>query len=253
MAWEKGKSEGRASNSPLQKKRDFFLLTLGIIRKNMTWMDSGKGVARWRYRCLCMLLYTLVWSWGGLASAADGEILKMSPGLKLNSLAAHPDAELIELSDGKRVRLGDLRRVEQAARKLRNATSGTPPAGLQFKPGAGGTRVEDAAGLAAALKRPDSDTIILPSGRRVTAGQLRFVQPRVEMRLGRPLEALAKRPPLDGQALKVDDKTDWSAILKKPDQTVLESPSGKRITVGELKRAIVDGKLPLKRPSANLQ
>jgi hypothetical protein len=180
-------------------------------------------------------------------------MLKMSPGLQLKSLAAHPDSKLIELSDGKRVRLGDLRRVEQASRKLRNAVSGMPPAGLQFKPGAGGTRVEDAAGLAAALKRPDSDTIILPSGRRVTVGQLRFVQPRVEMRLGRPLEATAKRPALSGQALKVDDKTDWSAILKKPDQTILESPSGKRITVGELKRAIVDGKLPLKRPSANLQ
>jgi hypothetical protein len=188
------------------------------------------------------------------AAAADGETLKMTPGLRLNSLAARPDSQLIELSDGKTVRLGDLRRVEQASRKLRSAPAGvTPPAGLQFKPGAGGIEVKDAAGLAEALKQPDSETVVLPSGRRVTVGQIRFVQQRVEMRLGRPLDALSKRPSLSGPALKVTDKSDWKAILEKPDQTVLESPSGKRITVGELKRAILDGKVPLNRPSTSKQ
>lgn len=253
MAWEKGKFEGSASDSTLLVKKQFFFLTLWEIKNNMPWMGTGKGVARWRSWGLCLLLYTLGCSWGGLALAADGEMLKMSSGLQLKSLAAHPDSKLIELSDGKRVRLGDLRRVEQATRKLRNAGVGSPPTGLQFKPSAEGTHVEDAAGLAAALKRPDSETLILPSGRHITVGQLRFVQPRVEMRLGRPLDTLAMRPQLSGQALKVNEKSDWKAIIQKPDQTILESPSGKRITVGELKQAIRDGKVPLNRPAANKQ
>lgn len=250
MARETGQSKASAADSASLGSSQYHPVTLCKIRVNVARMESGKGIVRCYCGYLCTLLCLLAWLWVGPVSAA-GETLKMGPGLKLSSLAAHPDSDLIELSDGKRVRLGDLRRVEQASRKLRGASAGTPPAGLQFKPGAGGTRIEDAVGLAEALKRPDSETLVLPSGRLITVGQLRFVLPRLEMRLGRPLEALTKRPQLSGQALKVDDKSDWSAILKKPDHTLLESPLGKRITVGELKQAIRDGKLPLHRPSAN--
>lgn len=222
-------------------------------KHNSVKKKYGKGAMR-RCRQWLFLLLCIAGCFPGGATAADGETLKMSPQLRLNSLAAHPDSKLIELSDGKTVRLGDLRRVEQASRKLRSAPAGgAPPAGLQFKPGAGGIQIKDAAGLAEALKQPDSETVVLPSGRRVTVGQIRFVQQRVEMRLGRPLDALSKRPSLSGPALKVTDKSDWNTILKKPNQTVLESPSGKRITVGELKQAIRDGKVPVSRPSTSKQ
>lgn len=181
----------------------------------------------------------------GAAVAAEADVVRMAPGQRLNSLASQPDTDQVQLSDGKRVRLGDLRRIDQAGQRLRSgAASAVVPAPLRHKPAATGIRVDNPAALAEALKRPDSDTVVLPSGRRVTVGQIRFAQPRVEMRLGRPLGVLPARPGLSGPATRVDARSDWKAILAKPDQTVLESPTGKRITVGELKQAIRTGALP---------
>jgi hypothetical protein len=61
------------------------------------------------------------------------------------------------------------------------------------------------------------------------------------------LDTLPQRPDLSGAAIKVDANSDWKALLQRPDQTVLESPNGTRITVGELKKtlAAVDTSRPL--------
>jgi len=198
-------------------------------------------------RYALLVLWAIGATWGsGLAWAAEADnVVKLNANLRLNQLGARPDSDLVELSDGKRVRLGDLRRIELAAKKLRSApATAIVPQGLRFKPAATGIRVDNADALVAALKRPDSDTVVLPSGRRATVGQLRFVQARVEARLGRPLGVSPRRPATTGAALKVTAQTDWKAILKRPDNTVLESPSGKRITVGELKLAIRNNQLP---------
>jgi methionyl-tRNA formyltransferase len=92
--------------------------------------------------------------------------------------------------------------------------------------------------IAAALDRPDSDTLQLPSGKTMTVGLLKLVREDVERRLGRSLTAGKVRPDLSGPAVKVQSGTDWKNILQRPDGTVLESPGGKRITVGELKQVL---------------
>jgi hypothetical protein len=97
------------------------------------------------------------------------------------------------------------------------------------------------ADLTAALKRPDSDTVQMPSGRLATVGQIRFIQPIVEKRLGYKLTTLLQQPSPTAPATRVDASTtvaQWKEILQKPDSTVVESPQGKRITVGELKQAV---------------
>jgi len=207
--------------------------------------DSGLSPLFRRYALV--LLWAIGSMWGSGVAWADEShgVVKFNANLRLNQLGSRPDSDLVELSDGKRVRIGELRRMDLAAKKLRSApATAIVPQGLRFKPAATGIPVKKPSDLAAALKRPDSDTVILPSGRRVTVGQLRFVQPRLEAQLGWPLGAPPKRPTTSGVALKVTAESDWKAILKRPDDTVLESPSGKRITVGELKAVIRKNKLP---------
>jgi hypothetical protein len=112
------------------------------------------------------------------------------------------------------------------------------PAALKTKPASKGRLLNTQADIAAALKRPDNETVQLPSGRLVTVGQLKFVQPLVEKRLGRSLTQINQNN-LEGPAIKVTKtttKSEWITILRMPDSTVLESPNGKRITVGKLKQ-----------------
>ena len=104
-----------------------------------------------------------------------------------------------------------------------------------------GTRVNNAADLAAALKHSDNESVQLPSGRLATVGQIKRLQPMVEKQLGRKLTSIPQRPNLEGPAIKISkniSKEEWKGIFQKPDNTVLESPSGKRITVGELKKTL---------------
>jgi hypothetical protein len=159
-----------------------------------------------------------------------------------NALTALSDADRVELPDGHQVRMGDVRRFKEAARKMR-ARKGAPlPAGLRLKPAPTGTPLKNASDLAAALQRPDTDTVILPSGRKVTVGMIRLLQPQVEKRAGRPIAAGAKRRDVSGPAIKVGAKTDWKDVLRRPDATVLEAPDGTRITVGELKKTLAGGR-----------
>ena len=99
--------------------------------------------------------------------------------------------------------------------------------------------MNDSSELATALTRQGTQTLQLPSGRTLTAEQLRFLQPEVEKRLGRKLTAAPRAPDRSGPAIKVPrgvSKAQWDALLQKPDDTVLESPSGRRVTVGEVKQ-----------------
>ncbi|MBF8258914.1 MAG: hypothetical protein HW377_1288 [Actinobacteria bacterium] len=81
----------------------------------------------------------------------------------------------------------------------------------------------------------------LPSGRLATVGQIKLVQPLIEKKIGRSLSSIPKRASLSGPAVKVTAKSDWKEIIARPDGTVLESPDGTRITVGELKQAFGPG------------
>jgi hypothetical protein len=179
---------------------------------------------------------------------AETNTIKYHPTMTMKSLADRPDADRVELSNGRRMSLGDLRKLEAAGKKMAAPLVDRLPTSLKIKPGATGTLVRNSADLASALKRPDNATIQLPSGRLVTVGQIKFVQAYVEKKVGHPLTEVPKRPNLTGPVVKVPQnatKTQWDEILKKPDSTVLESPHGKKITVGELKDALAKGMVSL--------
>ena len=187
-----------------------------------------------------------------LAGVPKPGIVKLTPNMPASALTGRPDTDLVELSDGRQVRLADIRRLTAAARKMETARGSRLPAAFKAKPAATGAPLNSSADLSAALKRPDTDTVVLPSGRRLTVGMIRQLQPQVEKRLGRPLVASAQRPNLSGTAVKVTAKSDWKQLLQGADGTVLEAPNGTRITVGELKHTLATSKLDAAKPARRL-
>jgi hypothetical protein len=176
------------------------------------------------------------------APVASAHLIPWHRGMRISTLAGRPDSDFVVFSDQRRMRVGALRKIEAAAQQMRGAsTARALPPGLIARPAATGTPVTDAADLATALKRGGTDTLELPSGQTLTAAQLRFLQPEVEKKLGRRLDAVPARPVLTGPAIKVPkgiSEEEWQKLLQKPDNTILESPSGKRVTVGEIKQQL---------------
>lgn len=166
--------------------------------------------------------------------AAEGRVIHYTPTLSAAALRGRPDSDVVEFANGRQARLGDLRRLTAFAGRLRAAPVRPLPPALTMRPAASGTRVNDANELAAALARPDADTLELPSGRRLTVAQLKFLQPQIEKEIGRRLDARAPAY----VAIKVDARTDWKRILQMPDYTLLEAPDGSRVTVADIKRAL---------------
>ncbi|MFH1152987.1 MAG: hypothetical protein V1793_04140 [Pseudomonadota bacterium] len=226
--------------------------------------------------------------------------------MKLDSLSDRADTDLIALPNGRLLRIGDARRLKAAGQRMKAAAvrGNRLPAGLKTKPAATGAPVKTMVDLAAAFKRPDSETLVLPNGSRLTVAQLKFIQPMVEKQLGRKLDvatgpvtpvktridlaavlerpdieavqfpsgnvftvadikaarpdvekrlgyslyAAQKKPAAMGAVIRVAKNVstpDWKNILKQPDDTVLESPGGKRITVGNLKKVMGAANIPI--------
>lgn len=193
------------------------------------------------HRCLLCLgllcAFTLVSPAGG--GAADPAVLKFSRTMPANALAGRADTDLVELSNGRKIMVGDVRKLTALAGKLRAATPGSrAPAALRMKPAAKGVPLRNAADITSALKRPDAETVQLPSGKTLTVGQMKLVQAEVERQLGHSLASLPQRPDLTGPTTPVGRNPDWQTLLKRPDNTILQAPDGTLITVGELKQTL---------------
>ncbi|GEM_PF-3265261 len=178
-------------------------------------------------------------------------IIKFNRNMPPNALQGKPDTDLVELSNGKRMKVGDIRRLSAfSQKKVTTPRKALESRALKLKPApTGGVALRSKTDLQAAMQRPDNDTVILPSGRRTTVAMLKLVQPKVEeqRKLLRPAGIL--RPNLSGPAVRIDANTDWYALLKQPDSTVLENAKGKRISLGELKQTLASsGKQPLTAP-----
>lgn len=191
---------------------------------------------------------------GASTAAGKPRIIKYTRGMGVNSLAGKPDTDEIELPSGRRMTVGDARRLQAAAQKMRAAVPGSRAnAALKVKPAATGTLVKTKADIAAALKRPGNETIQFPNGQRITVAQLKFMQPFIEKKVGHKIDILSRRPNLSGPATRVSQtttKAEWESILRQPDNTVLESQNGKRITVGELKQYMTQNKGKIRKVSA---
>jgi|GEM_PF-3506126 hypothetical protein len=187
--------------------------------------------------------WSMLTLWGVLAAGpAQSATLHYTPNMTMQSLANRPDTDMVEFSNGRRVSVAQIRRLDAAAKIIQAPKVNKLPATLKAKPTGKNILVTNGRELAIALKNSNNDTIELPSGRRVTVGLVKFMQPYIEKKLGRKLDEIPKRPELTGPAIPVSRNTtkeEWKAILRKPDTTILQAPNGARITLGELKPYIM--------------
>jgi hypothetical protein len=193
---------------------------------------------------LALMLPVMALLWLTAASvqaAAAPKVLKYQPGMTIKSLAAYSNNDLVELQNGRRIPLGSLRQLDVKAQQMRAAVPGSKRSALlRFKPEPQlvKAKINNYNDFRSALKRADNETIQLPSGRLVTVGQMKFMQPHIDKKLA-ALPSSQKRPVLTGPAVKVTSMTDWKVIARMPDNTVLENQAGKRATVGELKQEMM--------------
>lgn len=209
---------------------------------------------------LAALSMTTMWVCAAsLPSAQTGSsktsVVKMTPGMTVSSLAQRSDSDVVEFSSGRRLPIRDIRRLDAVAKKLQAGARPLPTA-FSVKPGATVATVKSRDDLLAALQRPDTDTVRLPSGKLITAAQLRLLKPEVEKRLGRSMESVPTRRTPTGPTMKLQHTVpvlEWKSILTQPDNTVLESPNGKKITVGELKQVLTMGRTDFKAQTGTVK
>ncbi len=175
-----------------------------------------------------------------LARIQSGQIkeVKIGMGQTIASAAKLPAGTMVVAPSGARISQVTLAHVQKikdevAARKketvLPTAIKSTPVGivGRDFD-------------ISQALTRKDSDTVTL-GNKQYTVGQLKYIDSHLKA-AGQPslaqyaAKAGSGRPGASqGPVVKVSRSADLASLLKMPDNTILESPGGKRITVATLK------------------
>lgn len=166
---------------------------------------------------------------------AGAAAVPVLPSTRSADLAALPDAQTLVFPNGLRMSAAQLRRLAPAppARRPGAAILGKPAPGpvVQVTPGSS----------LAQLERAAPNTLLqLPDGRRISAAQLKAV----DEALARSRPAAARAAPMTGQVVHVPHGTPLAELLVRPDGDILESPGGKRITVGELRRYLSGAAAP---------
>ncbi len=166
----------------------------------------------------------------------EPSIIKYNRTVPISAMHGRSDNDLVEFASGKRVRLGELRKLDAFSKKLKATPDKHLITGLRQQPSDHPKlTIRSAAELTAALKFNNTDTIQLPSGKRYTVAQLRLAEEMVKKNLGIEPKKRMMKP---AEIIQITPKTDWKTVLKTDDNTILQSPNGTRITVLELKKAL---------------
>ncbi len=180
-------------------------------------------------------------------SASTAPMLVAKPGQSIKSLAAAPAGTRIALPGGRVARTEDLVRVQSIYAKLSEKRVVRPVP--QSMPNATAVAVVgQGTSLADALKRPAGDVIQIGS-RKYTAEHLRQIDamlkasprdPRGLLERARGNNPSGQAPSTSnlaiGPRIQLQRGASIQDMLTKPDSAVLQSPSGKLISVAQLKQ-----------------
>ena len=170
------------------------------------------------------------------------QVVRISHGVRAQDLAGLRDDQFLETPSGSRVQVGRFRQLLSAVQQAQLRTSKPRHAEFAILPQAHGPGVPRRPGETAAqlLARPPTDVIKMKNGHTVSVAQLRLIAPYVQRKYGVDLSgAASSRPPLTGPATTIVSIDQLRSIPPStPDSTVLVTPQGTRITLGELRAAL---------------
>jgi hypothetical protein len=184
------------------------------------------------------------------------KVIKLQPGQSIGSLASSlRDDQFIEMPSGNKLSVAKLRAVQSAFVHAHQHAGAPKPEGFAILPAPkkAGVPIKPGETTAQILKRPDSDVVMFPSGRSASVAQIRKMAPWIQQHYGVNLTSASagERPNLNGAAMKITSVADLAKIPKDtPASTVLESPKGTRITLGELRTAVANSKPKMLAPAS---
>ncbi len=205
---------------------------------------------RWRLAALAAVLFAAnanaqtIQFHSGIAPSelSRAQVVRVGHGVRIQDLATLRNDQFIEAPSGRRVQVGKFRQLLIALQQAKLRTSRPRRAEFTILPPAKGPGVARRPGETAAqlLARPPTDVIRMKNGHTVSVAQLRLIAPYVERKYGVSLSGGAStRPPLNGPAITIVSLAQLRSIpASTPDSTVLMSPQGTRITLGELRAAL---------------
>ena len=193
-----------------------------------------------RFQLVPNVSRTVQWHPGVAAvELQSAQIIRITPGFRRTDLSALRDDQMIETPSGNRVAVRKLRFIQQAVAQARAKTAVRRQGAFKILPPTFAPCVKPAPGETAAqiLARPPSDVICTPSGRSVSVAQLRLIAPTVQQR---PQFRSIRALPMAGPAIPIASRQELRAqfhtnLKNAPDSTVLVSPKGTRVTIGQLK------------------
>jgi hypothetical protein len=210
------------------------ILTIDFLKRGGSMKNSILSKSRFLAAAAVTVFFVCIGGPNIGIAAPEPMVHKFTPGMKMSDLAGRPDTDLMILQNGGRMSLGDIRKLGDKSRKIRAAVHNRRlPEAFKIKPG-NVVHVSTRADLSAALSQKGA-TIEFNNGKRIPVAMIKELQPYIEKKLGRKLD-------MPGNTINVTAKSDLKSLLNQPDNTVLESPNGRKITVGELKQFMAQNK-----------
>lgn len=169
--------------------------------------------------------------------APSAEQFEVTKKTKISQIRELPDDKLVRMSNGKTIRAGNLKAFADLIKNARAKGTFVKPAEKFVNPqGIAQIQVAKGTNLHTLKTRGNSEVIQLPSGRKMTVGDFKKMDQIAIAMTGKSItDRQAPPPKSSGPAIKIKSAKDLEALASKPDSTLLESPFGKKITLGELR------------------
>ena len=172
------------------------------------------------------------------AQQSNAKLVRLSPGVSRAQVLQLRDDQLIETPSGRQLTVAKYRQLTQviASAQARGVARAAAP--FAYSKPAGGITLPASETSAQLLARPDSTVVRFANGAVATVAQVKAMKPFVEQRYGVSLDTPAVAAP-SGPAVKVADLPSALAQVKnQSESTILESPKGTRVTVGQMRLAL---------------
>jgi hypothetical protein len=182
-------------------------------------------------------------------SQRPAPVVIAQPGQKISALASSAPGTRVVLPGARTVRSEDMAKVQSVMAKLSQKRTPMPVPSAQS---GSATSVVGQGGfsMADALKRPGNE-LIQVGQLKYTADQLRQIDTAIKgskrdargLSERTPARAQPVAPTPSGPRVPVKRETTIKEMLAKPDNAVLQTPSGKTVTVAQLKQYMAQNNL----------